>query len=87
MVHFYDLNTCLEPGAENGKCYALSRGGDTLQLITSGDYVIVLSKDQSDSGAESALEFLRVYPNSYSQPTIISSIHSFTNSDAPPPPC
>jgi hypothetical protein len=66
MVHFYDLDTCLEPGAENGKCYALSRGGDTLQLITSGDYVTVLSKDQSEAGADQPGSSSAVYASTQS---------------------
>lgn len=47
MVHFYDLNECLQVGNENGRCYALSRWNDKLQVLSKDDYVALLTRQTS----------------------------------------
>ncbi|KAH7721919.1 CRE-VPS-11 protein [Aphelenchoides avenae] len=68
MVYFYDVDACLEPGNEIGRCHALARGNDKLQVVSIGSYVALLTQHPalipsatSSSTTDSMMSVLTIY--------------------------
>ena len=47
MVYFYNLADFLEMGGENGRCHALGRGSDKVQLIEQDGQVALLTEQDA----------------------------------------
>ena len=47
MVYFYDANRCMEDEFDSGKCYALGRGSDKVQLIGVSWYIGVVTRQET----------------------------------------
>nr|CAD2184080.1 unnamed protein product [Meloidogyne enterolobii] len=63
MVYFYNLEDCLEMGAENGRCHALSRGKDKIQLLQREGLVALLTEQDAhiQSKGNSKMTLLNIY--------------------------
>uniref|UniRef100_A0A1I8BXT0 RING-type domain-containing protein n=1 Tax=Meloidogyne hapla TaxID=6305 RepID=A0A1I8BXT0_MELHA len=66
MVYFYNLEDCLEMGAENGRCHALSRGKDKVQLLQREGLVALLTEQDahipsSNTKGNSKMTLLNIY--------------------------
>lgn len=68
MVYFYDVDACLEPGNETGRCHAIARGNDKLQVVCIGSYVALLTQHPaliqsatSSSTTDSMMSVLTIY--------------------------
>ncbi|CAJ0571525.1 unnamed protein product, partial [Mesorhabditis spiculigera] len=44
LVYFYSAQQCLEPDGAEGRCHALGRAHDTLQLVQAGGYIALVTK-------------------------------------------
>uniref|UniRef100_A0A183C0L4 RING-type domain-containing protein n=1 Tax=Globodera pallida TaxID=36090 RepID=A0A183C0L4_GLOPA len=47
MVYFYDINDCLEMGGENGRCHALGRGSDKVQLLEKDGQIALIAEQET----------------------------------------
>lgn len=47
MVHFYDMSDCLELGGENGRCHALGRGSEKVQLVEREGQIALLTEQEA----------------------------------------
>uniref|UniRef100_A0A914GXB7 RING-type domain-containing protein n=1 Tax=Globodera rostochiensis TaxID=31243 RepID=A0A914GXB7_GLORO len=47
MVYFYDINDCLEMGGENGRCHALGRGSDKVQLLERDGQIALIAEQET----------------------------------------
>ncbi|KAL3121769.1 hypothetical protein niasHT_001997 [Heterodera trifolii] len=47
MVYFYDINDCLEMGGENGRCHALGRGSDKVQLLEKDGQIALVTEQET----------------------------------------
>jgi hypothetical protein len=44
MVYFYDAHNCIDEGNEKGRCLALERGVNKLQVLSNGPHFFMLTQ-------------------------------------------
>jgi hypothetical protein len=71
MVHFYNLADCLEMGGENGRCHALGRGSEKVQLIELDGLVALLTEKEAQ--IQWAFSFNFGFKNSFFRSTSTQS--------------
>ncbi|KAE9549503.1 hypothetical protein FO519_007286 [Halicephalobus sp. NKZ332] len=61
MVYFYDANRCMEDEFDSGRCYALGRGTDKVQLLGMMWYVGVMTKQENKFKNKKTFNVLTLY--------------------------